>query len=168
MTAIAGPLPRGEGDPRAHRRAARLTVEEAAAGIRRVADNQMPDLLRKVTIEQGHDPRDFVVYAYGGAGPTHAYAYTEAAGISALVVPPTSTVHSAYRAITSARYRAVQTTEVLRTPPGADDPAAAFLGERAVHFPEISRVPARVYCGEGLGAGAALHGPATLSPGPRW
>ncbi|WP_283134545.1 hydantoinase/oxoprolinase family protein [Rhizohabitans arisaemae] len=100
-----------------------LSVEEAAAGIRRVADNQMADLLRKVTVEQGHDPRDFTVYAYGGAGPTHAYAYTEAAGISTLVVPPTSTVHSAYGTVTSDRYRAVQTTDVQRTPPGAPDPA---------------------------------------------
>ncbi|MWA05394.1 hydantoinase/oxoprolinase family protein [Actinomadura sp. LD22] len=101
-----------------------LSVEEAAAGIRRVADNQMADLLRKVTVEQGHDPRDFVVYAYGGAGPTHAYAYTEAAGIETLVVPPTATVHSAYGTVISDRYRAVQVTDVHRTPPGAADPAA--------------------------------------------
>ncbi|CAO5165438.1 N-methylhydantoinase A [Frankia sp. AiPs1] len=100
-----------------------LSVEEAAAGIRRVADNQMADLLRKVTVEQGHDPRDFVVYAYGGAGPTHAYAYTEAAGIDTLVVPPTATVHSAYGTVISDRYRAVQMTDVQRTPPGAPDPA---------------------------------------------
>ncbi|MFD9718692.1 hydantoinase/oxoprolinase family protein [Streptomyces sp. NPDC059076] len=107
-----------------------LTVEEAAAGIKRVADNQMADLLRKVTVEQGHDPRDFAVYAYGGAGPTHAYAYTEAAGIATLVVPPTSTVHSAYGTVTSDRYRAVQTTEVHRTPPGVTDPAVHLDAER--------------------------------------
>jgi N-methylhydantoinase A len=86
----------------------------------------MADLLRKVTVEQGHDPRDFVVFAYGGAGPTHAYAYTEAAGISTLVVPPTSTVHSAYGTVTSDRYRAVQATEVQRSTPGSDQPAAEF------------------------------------------
>ncbi|MFF5259848.1 hydantoinase/oxoprolinase family protein [Actinomadura viridis] len=117
-----------------------FTVEEAAAGIRRVADNQMADLLRKVTVEQGHDPRDFVVYAYGGAGPTHAYAYTEAAGIATLVVPPTSTVHSAYGTVTSDRYRAVQTTEVHRTPPGAADPAAHLDAARiGAAFDELAR-----------------------------
>ncbi|MGP4022561.1 hydantoinase/oxoprolinase family protein [Actinomadura sp. 3N407] len=117
-----------------------FTVEEAAAGIRRVADNQMADLLRKVTVEQGHDPRDFVVYAYGGAGPTHAYAYTEAAGIATLVVPPTSTVHSAYGAVTSDRYRAVQTTEVHRTPPGAGDPAVHLDAARInAAFDELAR-----------------------------
>ena len=65
-----------------------MTVTEAAAGIRSVADNQMADLLRKVTVEQGHDPRDFVLFAYGGAGPTHAYAFAREAGIGTIVVPP--------------------------------------------------------------------------------
>lgn len=100
-----------------------MTVLEAAAGIRSVADNQMADLLRRVTVEQGRDPRDFVVFAYGGAGPTHAAAYTAAAGISKLVVPPTSTVLSAYGTVTSDRFRAVQVTDVQRTPPGEADPA---------------------------------------------
>ena len=100
-----------------------MSVTDAAAGIRQVADNQMADLLRKVTVKQGHDPRDFVVFAYGGAGPTHAYAYTQAAGIATLVVPPTSTVHSAYGAVTSDRYLAVTVSDVYRTPSGAADPA---------------------------------------------
>jgi N-methylhydantoinase A len=100
-----------------------MSVAAAAAGIRQVADNQMADLLRKVTVKQGHDPRDFVVFAYGGAGPTHAYAYTQAAGIATLVVPPTSTVHSAYGAVTADRYRAVTVSDVYRTPAGAANPA---------------------------------------------
>jgi len=48
-----------------------LTVEQAAAGIRRVVDSQMAGALREITIGRGHDPRDFVLYAYGGAGPMH-------------------------------------------------------------------------------------------------
>ncbi|WFE22556.1 hydantoinase/oxoprolinase family protein [Solwaraspora sp. WMMD937] len=107
-----------------------MSVTDAAAGIRQVADNQMADLLRKVTVEQGHDPRDFVIYAYGGAGPTHAYAYADAAGIGTLVVPPTATVHSAFGTVISDRYRAVQTTDPQRTPPGADDPAAHLDSDR--------------------------------------
>ncbi len=107
-----------------------MSVADAAVGIRRVADNQMADLLRKVTVEQGHDPRDFVVFAYGGAGPTHAFAYTEAAGIGTLVVPPTSTVHSAYGTVTADRYRAVQVTEVQRSKPGNPDPATDFDTDR--------------------------------------
>ncbi len=112
-----------------------MSVEDAAAGIRQVADNQMADLLRKVTVQQGHDPRDFVVFAYGGAGPTHAYAYTQAAGIATLVVPPTSMVHSAFGAVTSDRYRAVTVSDVYRTPPGAPDPVEHIdVGRIAASF----------------------------------
>ncbi len=70
----------------------------AAEGIRRVTDAQMADLIRKVTIERGHDPRDFVLMAYGGAGPVHCCAYAEEAGIDRIVVPYAATVHSALSA----------------------------------------------------------------------
>ena len=103
-----------------------MTVEEAALGIRTVADNQMADLLRKVTVEQGRDPRDFVVFAYGGAGPTHACSYTQAAGINILVIPPTSTVHSAYGTVTADRFRTLQATDMQRTTQGGSDPATEF------------------------------------------
>lgn len=107
-----------------------MSVEEAALGIRTVADNQMADLLRKVTVEQGRDPRDFTVFAYGGAGPTHASSYTAAAGIQTLVVPPTSTVHSAYGTVTADRFRGLQVTDLQRTPAGESDAAAHFDIER--------------------------------------
>lgn len=70
----------------------------AAEGIRRVTDAQMADLIRKATIERGHDPRDFVLMAYGGAGPLHCCAYAEEAGIDRIVVPYAATVHSALSA----------------------------------------------------------------------
>lgn len=97
-----------------------MTVEEAAAGIRSVADNQMADLLRRVTVQQGFDPRDFVLFAYGGAGPTHAYAFAHEAGIETIVVPYTATVHSAYGAVSSDRYRSFQLSDPQRTPPRTD------------------------------------------------
>ncbi|GGX03052.1 hydantoinase/oxoprolinase family protein [Streptomyces lomondensis] len=49
-------------------------VLEAAWGIRQVLDSKMADLLRSVTIEKGHDPREFVLFAGGGQGPSHARA----------------------------------------------------------------------------------------------
>jgi N-methylhydantoinase A len=97
-----------------------MSVEEAAAGIRSVADNQMADLLRQVTVQQGHDPRDFALFAYGGAGPTHAYAFAAEAGIGTIVVPYTATVHSAYGAVSSDRYRSFQLSDPQRTPPRTD------------------------------------------------
>ena len=96
-----------------------IDILEAAVGIRRVADNQMADLLRSVTIQQGYDPRDFALFAYGGAGPTHAYAFAQEAGIDTIVVPYTATTHSAFGAVSSDRYRSFQSSDPQRTPPGA-------------------------------------------------
>src|SRR4029078_6689694 len=70
----------------------------AAAGIRKVIDSQMADLIRKSTLARGCDPREFVVFAYGGAGPVHAASYAAEVGIRRIVVPFFATVHSAYGA----------------------------------------------------------------------
>ncbi len=76
-------------------------VERAAAGIREVVDSQMADLVRKMSIERGHDPRRFVLMAYGGAGPLHAAAYARQVGVEQVVVPPAATVFSAFGAAAS-------------------------------------------------------------------
>jgi N-methylhydantoinase A len=82
-----------------------LTVAQAAAGIREVANNQMADLLRRVTLRAGYDPRDFVLMAYGGAGATHAHQYAEVAGIGTVIVPTTGPAHSAFGTVTGDRHR---------------------------------------------------------------
>ena len=80
-------------------------VLAAAAGIRRVVDSQMADLIRKTTLERGHDTRDFVMMAYGGAGPTHACSYGPESGCSKMVIPAVATVHSAFgAAMTDVRF----------------------------------------------------------------
>jgi len=76
-------------------------VLAAAAGIRTVIDSQMADLIRKATLERGHDPRDFVMMAYGGAGPVHAASYGAEVGVTEIIVPYFATVHSAYGAALS-------------------------------------------------------------------
>jgi N-methylhydantoinase A len=100
-----------------------LTVLEAATGIRKVADNQMADLVRTVTVQEGFDPRGFALFAYGGAGPTHAYAYAPEAGIDTIVIPYTATVHSAFGAVSSDQYRSVQVSDPQRTPPQIQHPS---------------------------------------------
>ena len=77
-----------------------LGVEAAAAGIKRIVDARMADLLHTVTIEQGHDPGEFILYAFGGAGPTHAPAFALEV-VDAILVPATQAVHSALGAIAS-------------------------------------------------------------------
>ena len=80
-------------------------VLAAAAGIRRVVDSQMADLIRKTTLERGHDTRDFVLMAYGGAGPTHACSYGPESGCGEIIIPAVATVHSAFgAAITDVRF----------------------------------------------------------------
>jgi N-methylhydantoinase A len=64
-----------------------LSVEEAAAGILRVNNHAAATLIRQRTLEQGLDPRDFVVYAYGGAGPLHAWGYAAELGCRSVVIP---------------------------------------------------------------------------------
>jgi N-methylhydantoinase A len=73
----------------------------AAAGIRKVIDSEMADLIRKSTLERGFDPREFVIFAYGGAGPVHAASYAAEVGVRRIVVPFFATVHSAYGAARS-------------------------------------------------------------------
>jgi N-methylhydantoinase A len=64
-----------------------LDAEAAAAAIFEVQNSQTADLARKVVVEAGYDPRDFVVYAFGGAGPIHASAFAADLGASELVIP---------------------------------------------------------------------------------
>jgi N-methylhydantoinase A len=64
-----------------------LSVEDAAAGILRVNNHAAATLIRQRTIEQGLDPRDFVVYAYGGAGPLHAWGFAAELGAVQVVIP---------------------------------------------------------------------------------
>jgi len=76
-------------------------VVAAAAAIRQVIDSQMADLIRKVTLERGYDPRDFAMMAYGGCGPAHAASYGADAGAVEIIIPFFATVHSAVGAALS-------------------------------------------------------------------
>ena len=77
-----------------------LGIEEAAAGIKKIVDTRMADLLRVVTIEQGHDPREFVLYAFGGAGATHAPAFALDI-VDEIIVPASQSVFCAFGAVAS-------------------------------------------------------------------
>jgi N-methylhydantoinase A len=78
-----------------------MTEIEAAAGIYRIANSHMSDLIRKATVEKGHDPRNFVLFAFGGAGPVHASRYAAELGIRQVVIPLTASVHGATGLISS-------------------------------------------------------------------
>lgn len=71
------------------------SAEEAALGILRVANATMERALRRVSVERGHDPREYTLVAFGGAGPLHAGALAEALGMERVLVPPAPGVLSA-------------------------------------------------------------------------
>jgi N-methylhydantoinase A len=73
-----------------------MSVVEAAWGIREVLDSRMADLLRRMTIERGYDPRDFALFANGGAGPSHAWVFAQELGLEGFVVPAAATAVSAF------------------------------------------------------------------------
>jgi N-methylhydantoinase A len=79
----------------------KMTEVEAASGIYRIANSHMSDLIRKATVEKGHDPRNFVLFAFGGAAPVHASRYAAELGIRQVVVPLTASVHGATGLISS-------------------------------------------------------------------
>ena len=73
-----------------------LSVERASLGILEVADAAMERAIRVVTVERGRDPRDYVLLAFGGAGPLHGASIARRVGIRRVVVPWTAGVLSAF------------------------------------------------------------------------
>ena len=64
-----------------------LTPEAAAAAILRIADTRMANAIRMVSLSLGADPRDFTLFAFGGAGPLHAAALARELGLPRVLVP---------------------------------------------------------------------------------
>ena len=64
------------------------SVEQAAEGIVAIVNENMAGALRLVSVQRGHDPRDFALVAYGGAGPLHANALAKLMGSFPVIVPP--------------------------------------------------------------------------------
>jgi N-methylhydantoinase A len=63
-------------------------VKEAAQGIYDIVNENMVGALRLVSVEQGHDPRDYALIAFGGAGPLHANALSRLLGSWPSIIPP--------------------------------------------------------------------------------
>jgi N-methylhydantoinase A len=63
------------------------SAEEFAAGILRVVETQMEKAIRVISVERGHDPRQFTLVAFGGGGPLHACSLARALRISRVLVP---------------------------------------------------------------------------------
>ena len=64
-----------------------LDAEAAAAAVLRIANDRMAGAIRLVSLSRGHDPRDFALFAFGGAGPLHATALARELAIPTVLVP---------------------------------------------------------------------------------
>ena len=73
-----------------------VDVADAARGIIRIANNNMVNALKLVSLNRGHDPRDFTLVAFGGGGAMHAVALATELGVKKVVVPAGASVFSAW------------------------------------------------------------------------
>jgi N-methylhydantoinase A len=106
----------------------RLTAEQTAAGAVAIVERNMAEAIRQVTIQKGYDPRDFVLFAYGGAGPTHAAGYARELGAKAVVVPlgEAASAWSALGVATSDLLHVHESMAGLVAPFAGDDLTAGF------------------------------------------
>lgn len=95
------------------------TVEDFAEGIVRLANSHMESALRRISLEQGYDPRDFVLVSFGGAGPLHACDLARALHIPRVLVPCFPGALSAYGILVSDVVRDYSRTVMLQPEDGA-------------------------------------------------
>ena len=87
-----------------------LSSTRMAEGIVRIAVARMTGTVKEISVMRGLDPRDFTLFAYGGAGPLHAAAIAEELGMTRIVIPPMPGAFSAYGLLAAdTRYDVTQT-----------------------------------------------------------
>jgi N-methylhydantoinase A len=125
-----------------------LGLNECASGIAKIVEFQMADLIRKVTVRKGLDPRDFVLFAFGGAGPVHAGVFARELGVAKVIVPQkeTASVWCAFGAAAADILHLYEQVEIMRSPFDAAriNRVLAALKERAAaELDEDGTDPAR-------------------------
>ena len=78
-----------------------LDVHQAAHGILQIVNYNMMGAIRNVSVERGHDPRNFALVAFGGAGPMHSVAVARLLDMTTVIAPPSPGVASAYGLLVS-------------------------------------------------------------------
>jgi N-methylhydantoinase A len=119
------------------------TIEDVARGVIRIADANMVNALKLVSINRGYDPREYVLLAYGGGGAMHAAALAEELQIPTVIVPVNSSVFSAWGMLVTDLRRDYLRTRVtaLRTD---------SIGIIAQIYDEMRRFAADQYRRDGL------------------
>ena len=98
-----------------------ISVEAAALGVIRLANANMVNALKLVSVHRGYDPRDFTLVAFGGGGAMHATALADELRIARVLIPTSPAVFSAWGMLmTDLRYDLIWTS-ILRTQAAAND-----------------------------------------------
>jgi N-methylhydantoinase A len=108
----------------------------------------MAAAIRVVTVERGHDPRDFALVAFGGAGPMHACALAGELGITRVLIPPAAGVLSALGLLAAPLTADASKTQLMRDPSPADieRALAPLIDEVERGLRAQGAGPARVVC----------------------
>ncbi|RBM21107.1 hydantoinase/oxoprolinase family protein [Prauserella sp. PE36] len=123
------------------------SVVEAARGIGRLANSHMARAVRQVSVEAGEDPRQYVLMAYGGAGPLHAAEVAAEVGMTRLLVPPNPGTLCALGLLVS-DVRSEFTSSFLRraepdTLPALNEAVAALVAEGKAWLAGEARIAQR-------------------------
>ena len=108
-----------------------LGVPQTAAGIIDIVNENMVGALRLVSVQQGYDPRDFALVAFGGAGPLHANALGKLTGAWPVIIPPSPGVLCAYGDATTMVRDEAARTYIRRFGAISDDELLGLLHELA-------------------------------------
>lgn len=124
----------------------KMSHAEVARGIIRIANNNMINALKLVSINRGYDPRDFTMIAFGGGGGMHAAALAAELGVRKVVVPAAASVFSAWGMLMSDLRRDYIVTRLIDFTPEQSATIDALIGETK------ARAAAK-FAEEGIGAG---------------
>ena len=114
-----------------------LSLEEAAAGIIDIVNENMFGALRLISIEQGYDPRDFALMGFGGAGPLHANALARLTGAWPVIIPRGPGVLCAYGDATTRMRNEASRTFIRRFSQVTVDELLTILVELAAKALEV-------------------------------
>jgi N-methylhydantoinase A len=120
---------------------------EAARGIVRIANNNMINALKLVSLNRGYDPRDFTLVAFGGGGAMHAAALGAELGVKKVVIPRSAPVFSAWGMMMSDLRRDYFVTRLIET--GGAEPSAVAAAVGALIEEAAARARAQ-FAAEGI------------------
>jgi N-methylhydantoinase A len=106
-----------------------VSAVEAARGIIRIADHNMVNALKLVSVNRGHDPRDSVLVAFGGGGAMHASALAAELGMKKVVVPHAADVFAAWGMLMSDLRRDLFVTRIARFQPDGAEAISEAVAE---------------------------------------